>query len=74
MVEEERAAHRAELASNGWLGDEEKSTNSAARHLKQELGEQEYRLLLMSVGAQNLADVVRLFPDLELTRGGYSLQ
>ena len=57
-----------------WLGDEEKSMNSAARHLKQELGEQEYRLLLMSVGAQNLADVVRLFPDLELTRRGYYLQ
>ena len=57
-----------------WLGDDEKSMNSAARHLKQELGEQEYRLLLMSVGAGNLADVVRLFPDLELTRRGYYVQ
>ena len=57
-----------------WLGDEEKSMSTAARHLKQELGEQEYRLQLMSVGAQHLSDVIRLFPDLELTRQGYYLQ
>ena len=48
--------------------------SSAARHLRQVLGEQEYRLQLMSVGAQHLSDVIRLFPDLELTRQGYYLQ
>ena len=57
-----------------WLGDEEKSMSTAARHLKQEMGDHEYRQQLMSVGAQHLSDVVKLFPDLELTRGGYYLQ
>ena len=50
-----------------FLGDEEKSMNSVAAHLKRELGDQEYRLQLMGVGAQHLSDVVRLFDDLELT-------
>ena len=54
-----------------FLGDEEKSMNSVAAHLKRELGDQEYRLQLMGVGAQHLSDVVRLFDDLELTRNGY---
>jgi Integrase core domain. len=57
-----------------WLGDEEKSMTSAARHLRQVLGPEEYRLQLMSVGAQHLSDVVRLFPNLKLTRQGYYLQ
>ena len=56
-----------------WLGDEEKSMTSAARHLRQVLGPEEYRAQLSSVGAQHLSDVVRLFPDLELTRQGYYL-
>ena len=54
-----------------YLGDEEKSMNAAAAHLKKELGEEEYRRQLGSVGAQHLSDLVRLFDDLELTRNGY---
>ena len=57
-----------------WLGDDEKSMNAAAIHLKKQLGEEEYRRQLRSVGAQTLSDVVRLFPDLELTRRGYYVQ
>ena len=54
-----------------FLGDEEKSMNSVAAHLKKELGDQEYRRQLSSIGAEHLSDLVRLFPDLELTRNGY---
>ena len=45
--------------------------NAVAAHLKKELGEEEYRRQLRSVGAEHLSDLVRLFPDLQLTRNGY---
>ena len=54
-----------------YLGDEEKSMNAVAVHLKKELGGEEYRRQLSSVGAEHLSDLVRLFPDLALTRNGY---
>ena len=54
-----------------FLGEEERSMNAVAAHLKKDLGEEEYRRQLRSVGAEHLSDLVRLFPDLQLTRNGY---
>ena len=58
-----------------WLGDEEKSMQAAAAHLKRELGQQEYDRLLASVRANSLSVVVQLFPDmLQQTRQGVYLR
>ena len=58
-----------------WLGDEEKSMQAAAAHLKRELGQQEYNRLLASVRANSLSVVVQLFPDmLQQTRQGVYLR
>ena len=72
-----RAAARREkiqalaLGAINWVGDEERSLSRLAAHLKATLGEAEYRLQLMSVGAQNLSDVIRLISELNLVRNGY---
>jgi len=54
-----------------FLGDEEKSTAAAAQHLKGRLDAPEYTALLNSVGIHHLSDAVRLFPEFDLTKGGY---
>jgi hypothetical protein len=59
------------LEALNFVGSEEPSLQRLAAHLKTALGETEYRLQLMSVGAQNLSDAIRLIPELSLTRGGY---
>ena len=59
------------LEAINYVGDNEVSLNSLARHLKNELGDAEYRLQLMSVGAQNLSDALRMIAELQLVRGGY---
>ena len=59
------------LEAINYVGDNEVSLNSLARHLKNELGEAEYRLQLMSVGTQNLSDAIRIVAELQLVRGGY---
>ena len=63
----------AELATGlyQFLGEEEKSMNSVAAHLKKVLGMEKYKRQLSSVGAEHLSDLVRLFDDIELTRNGY---
>jgi hypothetical protein len=59
------------LEALNFVGSEELSVQRLAAHLKSALGETEYRLQLMSVGAQNLSDAIRLIPELSLTRNGY---
>jgi len=55
-----------------FLGDDEKSMLQVSNHLKREFGQAGYDAYLRSVRAGiNLSNVVRLFDDLELTRGGY---
>ena len=72
-----RAAARREkiqalaLEAINFVGDGEPSLQRLAAHLKSALGEVEFRLAKMSVGAPNLSDVIRLIPELSLTRGGY---
>ena len=74
---EGRAASRRQkiqalaLEALNFVGSEEPSLQRLAAHLKTALGETEYRLQLMGVGAQNLSDAIRLIPELSLTRGGY---
>jgi hypothetical protein len=74
---EGRAASRRQkiqalaLEALNFVGSEEPSLQRLAAHLKGALGETEYRLQLMGVGAQNLSDAIRLIPELSLTRGGY---
>ena len=55
-----------------WLGDsgEKKSMVKAAEFLKGHWGEDRYQAILDSVYG-NLADVIRLWPTLELTDGAY---
>jgi hypothetical protein len=70
------AARRAKiqalaLEAINYVGDGEPSLQRLAAHLKATLGEAEYRLQLMSVGAPNLSDVLRLIPEVSLVRGGY---
>jgi hypothetical protein len=59
------------LEAINYVGDGEPSLQRLAAHLKATLGEAEYRLQLMSVGAPNLSDVLRLIPEVSLVRGGY---
>jgi hypothetical protein len=58
------------LAALNYIGDGEPSLQRLAAHLKETLGPAEYRLQLMSVGAPNLSDVLRLIPEVVLVRGG----
>ena len=55
-----------------WLGDsgEKKSMVKAAEFLKERWTEERYQQILDSAYG-NLADVIRLWPTLELTDGGY---
>jgi len=53
-----------------FVGSEEVSVQRLATHLKSSLGDAEYRLQLMSIGAQTLSDAIRLIPELSLTRSG----
>ena len=59
------------LQAINFVGAGEPSLQRLAAYLKFTLGDVEYRLQLMSIGAQNLSDVIRLVPELSLTRGGY---
>ena len=59
------------LQAINFVGNNETSLQRLAAYLKFTLGDAEYRLQLMSIGAQNLSDVIRLVPELSLTRGGY---
>ncbi len=54
-----------------WLGDNEESMSNAAAHLKREFGEDVYRDYLKAGGFQHLSQVVALFDELQLTKGGY---
>ena len=54
-----------------FLGDEEKSTAAAAVHLKGKMDAPEYTAKLNSAGIHHLSDAVRLFPEFDLTKGGY---
>jgi hypothetical protein len=69
------AARRAKiqalaLEAINYIGDGEPSLQRLAAHLKATLGFAEYRLQLMSVGAPNLSDVLRLIPEVRLVHGG----
>ena len=58
------------LEALNFVGSEEVSLLRLSTHLKEVMGDIEYRLQLMSVGAQNLSDAIRLIPELSLTRNG----
>ena len=53
-----------------FLGDEEKSMAKSVEFLKERWGEEPYAAILKSVGAHNLADVIRLFDDIALSKRG----
>jgi hypothetical protein len=57
-------------ALNFVSNEEEVSVQRLAAHLKEVLGNTEYRLQLMGIGAQNLSDAIRLIPELSLARNG----
>ena len=58
------------LEALNFVGSEEVSLLRLSTHLKEVMGDIEYRLQLMSVGAQYLSDAIRLIPELSLTRNG----
>ena len=58
------------LSLYDWLGDERKSKEAAAMHLRREFPDGEYQRLLASIRASRPSEFVDLFDDFQRSRDG----